>query len=72
MNTQRPIKKDQLYNVDTFTRFCRTDEHNTRKLGNHIIAAFLDAAEKDELILPLHSEEQVVKNEKGEDWIKRK
>jgi hypothetical protein len=70
MNTQRPIKKEQLYDMDTFTRFCRTDEHNTRKLGNHIIASFLDAAEKDELILPLYYEERVVKNEKGEDETK--
>lgn len=70
MNTQRPVKKEQLYDMDTFTHFCRTDEHNTRKLGNHIIASFLDAAEKDELILPLYSEERIIKNEKGEDETK--
>ncbi len=55
---KREIYVDQLYRDDTFLSYCNYDQHGgvSTKLGERITPEFLLACEKDDFILPLHTQ----------------
>lgn len=59
------IQKDQLYPERSFIRFCMYDEFSRRKIDHDITQDFLDACEKDQLIVPLLIEKETMKTQEG-------
>ena len=47
------LKKEHLYPEQSFMHYCERDEMSSRKLPRPITKVFLDACEKDRLVVPL-------------------
>lgn len=70
-NPTRPLIKEQLYEERAFLHYCQRDEVSGSKLEKGLSKAFLDACEKDGLVVPLMEETRPMKNDKGEEVIER-
>lgn len=64
-----PIRKEHLLPEDSFIHYCRRDELDGRKLDNRVTSEFLNAAEKDALIVPLLTEKQRRKRGDAEEEV---
>lgn len=64
-----PIRKENLLPEDSFIHYCQRDELDGQKLHARVTPAFLRAAEKDALIVPLHVEKQKLKQGEIEEEI---
>jgi|GEM_PF-3266970 len=64
-NAVSKLKTEQLYSESFFTHFCERDEVDGRKIEKRITKEFLDACEKDALVVPLLVQKGVVLGQNG-------